>query len=80
MFSRSAGDKLAMGAITALSLVMTGSSQLLWRRLQEHSIDGSPLDAWSLERLTGVALGLFGAAVIAWLLLSVALAVLAHLL
>ncbi|GAA5227383.1 LysM peptidoglycan-binding domain-containing protein [Paeniglutamicibacter antarcticus] len=73
-------DKLALGAVTTLSLAMLGSSYVVWRRLQERAVTGAPLDAWSLERLTGLTLGLLGAAIIAWLLLCVAIAALAHLL
>lgn len=80
MYSRSVGDKLVLGAVATLSLLMLVSSHILWRRLRERTVDGAPLDALSLERLTGLALGLLGAAVIAWLLLCVGLAVLAHLL
>lgn len=69
---------MVLAAVSTLSLGMLGSSFVLWRSLQGRSASRAPLDARSLEELTGLALGLMGAVAVAWLLACAAVAVLAR--
>lgn len=67
-------DALTVAGVAALSLCMLGASLGIWRSLQARSFTRTALDARSLEQLTGLALGLTGALVLAWLLAGLLLA------
>ena len=69
-----------MAAATAcLSLAMLLGSHLISRRLDLGALGAGELTPDSLERMTGLALGLLGAVIMAWLLLGMVLALLAAL-
>ncbi|MFL4475171.1 LysM peptidoglycan-binding domain-containing protein [Paeniglutamicibacter sp. MACA_103] len=72
-------DALSVTGIAALSLAMLGASLGIWRSLHARSFTENTLDARSLEQLTGLALGLLGGLVLAWLLACLGLALLARL-
>ncbi len=74
MRTRSGRDALTLMALTLLSLGMLCASRVLWAAVGAHSLAEAPLDLSSLERLTGVALGLLGAMVLLWLVAAFACA------
>lgn len=79
MHTRRVRDALAVAGIAALSLGMLGASLGIWRSLHARSFAAATLDARALEKLTGLTLGLLGGLVLAWLLASLGLALLARL-
>ncbi|WP_411732114.1 LysM peptidoglycan-binding domain-containing protein [Paeniglutamicibacter sp.] len=72
-------DALSVTGVVALSLGMLGASMGIWRSLETRSFTETMLDARSLEQLTGLALGLLGGLILAWLLACLGLAVVARL-
>lgn len=72
-------DIASVFAITALSAVMLSSSVVIFTRLGLKPDSKQGLDGTSLERLTGLVVGLLGIIVLLWLVLSAVIAVAATL-
>lgn len=79
MRTQGVSDALSVTGVAALSLGMLGASFGIWRSLETHSFTDTTLNSRSLEQLTGLALGLLGGLVLAWLLACLGLAVVARL-
>lgn len=72
-------DIFMTAATAGLSLTMLLGSHLISRRMDLGAAGAAALTPGSLERLTGLVLGLLGAVIMAWLLVGTLLALLATL-
>ena len=77
MQKSTAKDALTLGAVTGLSLAMLIGSRIISLSLDLRPGAPAQLTVASLERLTGVVLGLLGALILAWLVLGLVLALVA---
>lgn len=79
MHKQATKDIFMLAATACLSLAMLLGGHLISRRLDLGALVDGDLTPGSLERLTGLALGLLGAAVMGWLLLGMMLSLLSAL-
>ncbi|MFJ6418238.1 LysM peptidoglycan-binding domain-containing protein [Paeniglutamicibacter sp. NPDC091659] len=79
MRKQATNDVFTVAATASLSLAMLLGGRLISRRLDPDTFVDADLTPDSLERLTGLALGLLGAVIMLWLLLGMLLALLATL-